>query len=161
MTAVNDIVHVQAPGLRFLQGRVLTQLREGRSVRLEIRLEVLTRRDGMPIAAADHSFNISFDLLDERFAVTHLGQPPRSVSHLTSSAAETWCLANVTLPLTAIRADQRSAAWMRLTVRPRNEERSGDSNPLSMNRLIDVLSRLGERGELPATVQAGPFKLSN
>jgi hypothetical protein len=164
MTAVNGAVHVRAPNLRFLQGRVLAQLREGRSVRLDVRLDVLPRRDGMPVASADHSFNISFDVWEERFAVTHLGQPPRSVSHLTLSAAETWCLDNVTLPLADIRMEQRSAAWMRVTVRPRNdaEPPGGDRDgPLSIRRLIDALSRPRERDEPPATIQAGPFNLSN
>ena len=164
MTAVNDLVRVRAPDLRFLQGRVLTDLRDGRSVRLDIQLDVLSRRDGMPIATAVHAFNISFDVLEERFAVTHRDQPPRSVSHLTSRAAETWCLDNVTLPLAAIRADQRAAAWMRLTVRPRpDDERTGaDGEPtFSVRGLIDALSRRTERSEPAPTVQAGPFNLSN
>jgi hypothetical protein len=121
VTRVTDTVHVRAPEFRFLQGRVLTQLRDGRTARLDVRLELLGRANGTVLAQAEQGFNVSFDLWEERFAVTRLGQPARSVSHLTSTAAEAWCLDNVTIPVTAIQADRRGSVWMRLVLQTRDD----------------------------------------
>ena len=52
VTRVTDTLHVRAPEFRFLQGRVLTQLRDGRTARLDVRLELLGRASG-PVLAAD------------------------------------------------------------------------------------------------------------
>jgi hypothetical protein len=163
VTRVNDTLHVRAPELRFLQGRVLTQLRDGRTARLDVRLEVLGRARGIPLAQVEQAFNISFDLWEERFAVTRLGQPARSVSHLTSTAAEAWCLDNVTIPASAIQPERRGAVWIRLLLRTRDEapaRQSDDDSPFSIRVLIDALGRRDAREAEPLVLEAGPFNVN-
>ena len=163
MTRVNGTLHVRAPEFRFLQGRVLTQLRDGRPARLDLRLELLGRANGPVLAQAEQAFNVSFDLWEERFAVTRLGQPARSVSHLTSTAAEAWCLENITIAVSAIPADRRGSVWMRLHLQPRDEapaRRSDEDSGLSIRVLIDALGRRDDREMRPLVLEAGPFNVN-
>jgi hypothetical protein len=162
LTRVNDLLHVRAPELRFLQGRVLTQLRDGRTARLDVRLELLGRANGPVLTQTEQAFNVSFDLWEERFAVTRLGQPPRSVSHLTSTAAEAWCLENITVPMSAIQAERRGAVWMRLRLQARDDApaRQSDESGFSIRILIDALGRRDEGEMQPLVLEAGPFNVN-
>jgi hypothetical protein len=164
--AVNgDAVHIRAPSFRFLQGDVLSRLHDGRAVRVDVRLDILAQRDGPAVASADQGFNVSFDLWEERFAVTRLGQPVRSVTHLTSAAAEAWCLDNVTVPVASLGAARSGPVWARITLRTQDEAPSRsadpDDDPLSMRRLIDALSRRRPADEAPHILEGGPFRLMN
>ena len=163
VTRVNETLHVRAPEFRFLQGRVLTQLRDGRTARLDVRLELLGRASGPVLAQTEQAFNVSFDLWEERFAVTRLGQPARSVSHLTSTAAEAWCLENVTMAASAIQADKRSAVWMRLVLRARDDapaRQTDEASGFSIRVLIDALGRRDAREVQPLVLEAGPFNVN-
>jgi len=163
LTRVNDTLHVRAPEFRFLQGRVLTQLRDGRTARLEVRLELLGRAGGPVLAQTEQTFNVSFDLWEERFAVTRVGQPARSVSHLTSTAAEAWCLENMTIAASAIQAERRGAVWMRLVLRTREDapaRQTDEDSGFSIRILIDALGRRQEREAQPLMLEAGPFNVN-
>jgi hypothetical protein len=163
VTKVNETLHVRAPEFRFLQGRVLTQLRDGRTARLDVRLELLGRANGPVLAQTEQAFNVSFDLWEERFAVTRIGQPARSVSHLTSTAAEAWCLENVTIAASAIQADRRSAVWMRLVLRARDDapaRQTDEDSGFSIRILIDALGRRDARDAQPLVLEAGPFNVN-
>jgi hypothetical protein len=163
LTRVNETLHVRAPEFRFLQGRVLTQLRDGRTARLDVRLELLGRANGPVLAQTEQAFNVSFDLWEERFAVTRLGQPARSVSHLTSTAAEAWCLENVTIAASAIQADRRNAVWMRLVLKARDDapaRQTDEESGFSIRILIDALGRRDARDAPPLVLEAGPFNVN-
>lgn len=163
LTRVNETLHVRAPEFRFLQGRVLTQLRDGRTARLDVRLELLGRANGPVLALTEQAFNVSFDLWEERFAVTRIGQPARSVSHLTSTAAEAWCLENVTIAASAIQADRRTAVWMRLVLKARDDapaRQTDEESGFSIRILIDALGRRDARDAQPLVLEAGPFNVN-
>ena len=163
LTRVNETLHVRAPEFRFLQGRVLTQLRDGRTARLDVRLELLGRANGPGLAQTEQAFTVSFDLWEERFAVTRLGQPARSVSHLTSTAAEAWCLENVTIAASAIQADRRNAVWMRLVLKARDDapaRQTDEESGFSIRILIDALGRRDARDAPPLVLEAGPFNVN-
>ena len=164
-TLVTDALHVRAPDFRFLQGDVLMRLHDGRAERIDVRLDILARRDGPAAASAEQGFNVSFDLWEERFAVTRIGQPPRSVTHLTSTAAEAWCLDNVTVPVAALGAARAAPVWVRLTLRVHDDDPPPESDvevmSLSMRRLIDALSLRRKPENPPRILEGGPFRLSN
>ena len=163
VTKVNDTLHVRAPEFRFLQGRTLTQLRDGRTARLDVRLELLGRSNGPVLAQVEQAFDVSFDLWEERFAVTRLGKPARSVSHLTSTAAEAWCLENVTIPASAIQPDRRGAVWMRLVLKAREDapaRQTDEEGGFSIRIMIDALGRRAEREAQPLVLEAGPFNVN-
>ena len=126
--AVSDALHVRASGLGFITGPVLARLQDGRSVRVDFELTVLEKPNGATITTAQQSFNLSFDLWEQRFAVTRIGPMPRSISHLTARAAEAWCLDNVTVPLTALgRIGRDTPFWVRVDYRVQDRASTADT----------------------------------
>ena len=163
VTATPDGVHVRASELRLLQGRLLDRLHDGGSARITMHFELLPYRNALPLALAEQTFVVSFDLWEERFAVTRLGQPARTVSHLTSSAAEAWCVDNVTVPLSALAAERPAIVWARLVIYARTEPAVREQpDEALMRRLIDAFSRRApEEEEPPRILDGGPFRLTS
>jgi hypothetical protein len=158
-------LHLRAPGFTFIEGVVLDRLRDGRSVRIDLELTVYARPGGAAVAHAKQSFNLSFDLWEERFAATRVGAPRRSVSHLTRENAEAWCLQNLTVPrseLTGIGPD--TPFWIRLQYAAPDEPSVSDSDvepAISLRKLIDVLSQRPRNSVPGKSVDAGPFRLTD
>ncbi len=153
-------------GFGFIEGAVMDQLRDGRTVRLDFELTVFDGpRGGDAVAAARQSFNLSFDLWEERVAVTRAGKPPRSVSHLRPRDAEVWCLESLTIARTELsRLTRDTPFWIRLAFQVPDQVAVPDSDAdetFTIRRLIDVFSRRPRQGELGRSVDAGPFRLSN
>src|SRR3989442_5549256 len=83
-------LRVPAPRLHFLTGEALERLRDGATVKYDFQLTVRSDRNGKALARAEEFFAISYDLWEEKFAITRIGSSPRSVSHLSAAAAEAW-----------------------------------------------------------------------
>ena len=161
--AVSDALHVRASGLGFIAGSVLERLKDGRSVRVDFDLVVLDKPNGAIIARSQQGFNLSFDLWEQRFAVTRIGPMPRSISHLTARAAEDWCLDNVTVPLASLgRTARDTPFWVRVAYRiqDRASTVTPEDSTFTLQTLIDVLSRRREDENRGKSVEAGPFRLS-
>ena len=159
---VADALHVQARGFSFIEGPVLTRLREGRSVRIDFEITVLSKPEGPVVKQAMQGFTLSFDLWEERFAVSRIGSPPRSISHLRPRDAETWCLDNLAVPVSSLGFGRDTPFWIRLAYRvpdlgPEANEAPGER--YTLRGLIDRLSRRREEADLAKSVDAGPFRL--
>ena len=76
--AMEGALHVRMPQWGFIEGQVSERLQDGRSVRIDFELTVFEKPQGPTVAKAQHSFNLSFDLWEQRFAVTRIGNSPRS-----------------------------------------------------------------------------------
>jgi hypothetical protein len=165
VTTSGDALHLQAPGFGFIHGEALDRLRSGRSLRFDFDLTALTRPGGAILRQIRQSFTLSYDLWEERFAVTRLGAPSRSVSHLTSMSAEAWCLDQLTLPVSALgRLGRDTPFWIRLEYRVVDRDRPPDADAgagFTLRSLIELLSRRPTPDELRGTVDAGPFRLSD
>jgi hypothetical protein len=162
VTRVGDNVAVRAPGIGFIKGDALARLRDGRSVRVDVELAILPG-PGQPAAAESReTFVLSYDLWEERFAVTQVTRPSRSIAYLTSSAAEAWCLEQVTIPVGTIGRLARESFWVRLGHRvldadsPLSTDGSAD---FSLRGLIDTLSKRRKTEAATHSIEAGPFQL--
>jgi hypothetical protein len=163
VSAVADALHVQARGLNFLDGPVLGRLKEGRSVRIDFELRVLAKPDGPIVKQTMQGFVVSFDLWEERFAVSRVGTPPRSISHMRPRDAERWCLQNLTMPVSSLGLGRETPFWIRLSYRVQNVATTTDESPgerFTLSGLIDRLSRRREESDLARSIDAGPFRLS-
>jgi hypothetical protein len=158
-----DAMTVRAPGFSFIKGEPLTRLKNGRSLRVDLELDVLPEPGASAAAQTKQTFVLSYDLWEERFAVTMAGKAPRSTAYLTSSAAEAWCLEQLTMSISAMGPlGQDGPFWIRLSYRiPEGEARSTDDNDgaYSLQGLIDVFSPRRKEKEWSHTIEAGPFRL--
>ena len=158
--AVGDVLRIRAPGFSFLKGDPLARLKEGRSVRVELGGLVLPAPGKLPAAAARRVFALSYDLWEERFAVTTVEARSQSVSHLALAAAEAWCVEQLTIPLTALGALGNQPFWIRLEYRILDGEGASDQpdSGYTLQALIDALSRRRKTEASPHALEAGPFR---
>jgi hypothetical protein len=162
VSATGDALRVQARNFAFIAGPLLNRLKEGRSVRLDFELTMFSKPEGPIVKQVVQAFTLSFDLWEERFAVSRAGSPPRSISHLRASDAENWCLENLTMSISSLGIGRDTPFWLRLVSRvqdlePVLEEAPGDR--YTLRALIDRLSRRREGADLAKSVSAGPFRL--
>ena len=153
---------IRAPGFSFLKGEPLTRLKDGRSVRVELAAIVLPGPGKSPAATTRRIFALSYDLWEERFAVTTVEARSQSVSHMTQAAAEAWCIEQLAMPLSALGALGRDLPfWIRLEYRILDADGASDQSDsgYTLQALIDLLSRRRKTESAPPGLEAGPFRL--
>lgn len=159
---IGDTLKIRAPAFSFLKGDPLARLKDGRSVRVELTAMVLPAPGKTAVATARRIFALSYDLWEERFAVTMVDKRSQSISHLAPAAAEAWCIEQLGIPLHALGASARDLPfWVRLEYRILD----GDSTPdagdagYTLQALIDAFSRRRRTDSAPQAIEAGPFRL--
>jgi hypothetical protein len=168
VAAAGDALRVRAPGFSFLQGKPLERLKDGRSVRFDFVLTVLAKPGAAAAAQGRSTFIMSYDLWEERFAVTRVATPgnpatpSRSISHLTSPDAAAWCLEQLSVPVSALgRLGRDAPFWIRLEYRVQDRTETDGDAGFTLRSLIDTLSMRRKADELNGSIEAGPFRLSN
>jgi hypothetical protein len=159
---VGEVLKIRAPGFSFLTGDPLARLKDGRSVRVELAAMVLPAPGKSPAATTRRSFALSYDLWEERFAVTTVDTRSQSVSHLMMAAAEAWCVEQLAIPVSALGALGRDLPlWIRLEYRVLDGDGAADSDDsgYTLQALIDALSRRRRTESSPHALEAGPFRL--
>jgi hypothetical protein len=159
---VADAVNVKAPGFTFIKGEPLARLKDGRSVRVDLDLAVLPRAGAASVAETRQTFILSYDLWEERVAVMLVASPARSAAYLTTSAAETWCLDQLAVPVKALGAVVNGPIWVRIGYRMLETDpapAADDGAGVSLQSLIEALSRRRKASEWTHSVEAGPFRL--
>ena len=170
----DDELHIEAPQLHFITGSSLERLKNGVSVPYDFQLSLSLDSPTNLYDRAVERFAISYDLWEEKYSVTRLStstslrggmsrrlRERRSASHLSASAAETWCLDNVGLPISGI--DPQRMFWLRLEVRsadPKTVPPLFDDSGISLTRLIDLFSHAPHAGQQHWTLETGPMRLS-
>jgi hypothetical protein len=160
--AVGDALKIRAPAFSFLKGDPLDRLKDGRSVRVELTALVLAAPGKSPSATTRRIFALSYDLWEERFAVTVVDARSQSVSHLMLAAAEAWCVEQLAIPLRALGALGRDMPfWVRLEYRILDGDAPSEpaDSVYTLQALIDALSRRRKTESSPHALEAGPFRL--
>ena len=163
----NEEIHVSAPKLHFITGNSLDRLKNGGAVPFDFQLLVWGESRGNPMARALERFVVSYDLWEEKFSVTQLrgsvaARENRSISHLSATAAEAWCIDNIGVPATGLRGDQ--PLYVRLEVRSvENKQGPGlvGETGISLSRLVEVFSHPARPEQQRWAVEAGPLKLDD
>jgi len=159
---VGETLKIRAPGFSFLKGDPLTRLKDGRSVRVELAAMVLPGPGKSPAVTTRRVFALSYDLWEERFAVTTVDARALSASHLMMAAAEAWCVEQLNTSVSALGALGRDLPfWIRLEYRVLEGDGSSDAadSGYTLQALIDVLSRRRPAGSENPSLEAGPFRL--
>jgi hypothetical protein len=160
---VGDALQVLAPGFGFIKGELLVRLKDGQSVRVDLELAVLAKPGARATAQARQTFVLSYDLWEERFAVTQAGAPTHSISHQTSAGAAAWCLDRLTIPVSALgRLGRNDPFWLRLESRmlaADSPPTADDGAAFTLRGLIDALSRRRSADDSRHAIEAGPFRL--
>lgn len=159
---VGDSLKVRAPGFSFLKGDPVLRLKDGRSVRVELAALVLPAPGKSPAAATRRIFALSYDLWEERFAVSTVEKRAQSASHLALAAAEAWCVDQLAVPVKALGTLGRDLPlWIRFEYRILDEDSTAESSDsrYTLGGLIDALSRRRKLDSSMHALEAGPFRL--
>ena len=159
---IANAITVRAPGLGVVKGRPLERLKDGRAVRVDFELDVMPGPGGATAAQARQTYLLSYDLWEERFAVTLAGTPPRAIAYLTAAAAEAWCLEQLAIPISTLgRLGRELPFWIRLGYRVLDADPAPVSNgaEFSLRGMIEALSPRKRTDPLTHSIEAGPFRL--
>ncbi len=158
----NGQIRVAAPQFHFVAGKALERLHNGSPVPFAVQLALSTDR-WTTIAERDiERFVVSYDLWEEKFSISKLGSPRKSVSHLSMQTAEAWCVEEMALAPASAAGDQ--PFWLRLEVRAENpgedlQVLTGEG--VSLTRLVELFSRRARTEQNHWLVEAGPFHLAS
>jgi hypothetical protein len=159
---VEERLRVAVPRLRFISGKPLERLQNGAPVPFAFQLSISTDRWVTVLSRDIERFVFSYDLWEEKFAVTKAGYPRKSISHLTARAAEAWCVDELSLAPSGIGARQQF--WVRLDVKAENPAEQAEldrQENMSLTRLIEIFSRRARGDQERWVVDAGPFLLDD
>lgn len=160
----DDQLRVSAPRVHFLSGIALERLHDGAAVPFDVQLSLTMESKTRVVSRSLERFIVSYDLWEEKFSVRKPRPLLRSVSHLSASAAEAWCMENVSVSTNGIDPDQ--PLWVRLDVRtgdlkdPPPMFGAPDDGGISLASLIEIFSRPARRLQPNWMVEAGPMHLS-
>jgi hypothetical protein len=155
-------LHILAPRVHLLTGEAFQRLHDGATVNYELQLTARADKAGKALARAIARFSVSYDLWEEKFAITRLGSSPRSVSRLTATAAEAWCVDNISMPVGALPPTQQF--WVRLDYRaepsgvPSDQSQNSSS---TLSSLVDIFSRRPRSEQVHGSEDVGPLRLAD
>ncbi len=163
----NEEIHVVAPKLHFISGNSLNRLKDGAAVPFDFQLMAWSGSRSTPLGRAFERFVISYDVWEEKYSVTKLrgsaaARENKTITNLTATAAEAWCIDNIAVPASGISNDQ--PLYVRLEVRSAEAKAStglvGESG-ISLPRLIELFSHPARPEQQRWAVEAGPLKIED
>jgi hypothetical protein len=136
-----DLLRLRAPQLNFLAGAPLTRLHDGRSVTYVLTAAIQIHRGGPRVHGLTREVIFSYDLWEERFSVVQRNDPKVAASHLTTAAAEAWCVDLLALPVRAAPADKPFVVKLECSLREENAPAADAPSATTLTGLIDIFSR--------------------
>lgn len=154
-----------APRLHYLTGRPLARLKNAEPVAFDFQARLASGVTSNVIRQNTARFVISYDLWEERYAVTKTTPARKTASHLLAADAEAWCLQEMSITdLNGIAGNQ--TLWASLDIRAEEESearlfsRSDISDAgINLNGLIELFSKPSRATQAHWTLESGPVTL--
>lgn len=165
LSTQEDRLEFAAPRLHFLAGKPLERLRNAAEVSFAFRVSLFSGNQTHKLKENTARFVVSYDLWEEKFSVTKLATPRRTARHLADTAAEAWCLREMSMDVTGVGA--REPLWARLEIRAEDSKDGGlpfgrgniTDSGISLTSLIEVFSRPPAVTQTHFNVETGPVTL--
>jgi len=154
-----------APRLHFLVGKPLERLRNAAEVSFAFHITLFSGNQTHKLQETASRFVVSYDLWEEKFSVTKLANPRRTVRNLADTAAEAWCLREMSMDVTGVGA--KEPLWARLEIRAEDSKDGGlpfgrgniTDSGISLTSLIDIFNRPPAVTQTHFNVETGPVTL--
>ncbi|HVW84342.1 MAG TPA: hypothetical protein VHB50_06660 [Bryobacteraceae bacterium] len=162
-----DYLRISAPHLNFLTGKALERLKDGGSIAFIGQLTVSPSPNFVIADARSVArFALSYDIWEQKFSVTRIGDRPESrrssASHLSAQATENWCLDNLIVERSVLPAER--LFYVQLDLRAEDPRDTlgilGDPG-INITRLIEIFSRPGKSAQPRWLLSSGPFRLAD
>lgn len=153
-----------APRLHYLTGRPLARLKNAEPVEFAFQAKLSLANQNV-IRQNTASFVVSYDLWEERFAVTKVAPSRKTAAHMTAAEVEAWCVQEMSITdLNGIAPTQQ--LWATLEIRAEDERESrlfGRDNitdsGISLTSLIERFSKPSKANQPRWVLEAGPVTL--
>ncbi len=155
-----DNLHVAAPGLHFLTGKPLERLRDAATVAFLSQLTIYSDDRGTVFRRMPERIIVSYDLWEEKFAVSITGPAARSNSHMGAAQAELWVIDG--LAVSALGMDPNRQFWLQFELRTSDRREWSQlvgETGISLSSLLDWMTRQRGPDDAYWTRSAGPFRL--
>jgi hypothetical protein len=136
-----DLLRLRAPQLNFLAGAPLARLHDGRSVTYVFSASIQIHRSGTRVHGLTRQVIFSYDLWEERFSVVQRDDRKVAASHLTTAAAEAWCVDLLALPARAAPADRAFVVKLECSLPEEAAQAADAPSATTFTGLIDFFSR--------------------
>jgi len=156
-----DLLRLRAPQLNFLAGAPLARLHDGRSVTYVFSASIRSHRGGQRVHGLTRQVTFSYDLWEERFSVVQRDDPKVAASHLTTAAAEAWCVDLLALPVRAAPADRTFVVELACSLREENAPAADAPSAATFTGLIDFFSRKEPSAPLRWEAASVPLRLAD
>jgi hypothetical protein len=165
LRAQGNRLDFSVPRVHYLTGRPLARLRNAEPVAFDFQVNLAAMNKTNVVKQNTARFVISYDLWEERFAVTKTAPSRKAAKHLTATEAEVWCVQEMSvLDLSGVAANQ--PLWASLDIRAEEETESrlfsrrdiSDAG-ISLNGLIEIFSKPSRATQAHWTLEAGPVTL--
>jgi hypothetical protein len=157
----DGLVVVDVPRMDLFRGSILTQLKNGKAVAFDFHLALWTGSKTNIRRRAFERFVVSYDLWEEKFAVTNLRKPRANAAGLTPRQVEFWCLQHLSMPAPDLTGEENAGA--RLDVRAVDSDHEVDlfaNDGLNLTGLIELLSRPARKDENRWTFESAALRVS-
>jgi len=156
-----DNLHVATPDLHFLTGKPLERLRDAATVVFLSQITLYSDSHGTVFRRIPERIIVSYDLWEEKFAVSIPGPAARSNSHMLAPQAEIWVIDS--LAISALGLDPNRQFWIKFELRTADRREIanlvGDTGISLTGILIDMVSRQRGIDDSYWTRDAGPLRL--
>jgi hypothetical protein len=161
-----DYLRIIIPHIDFLKGKPLDRLKDGASVAFVGQLSILTSPNSLtPVARNMARFALSYDIWEERFSITKIGQSPESRisgSHLSVQAAENWCLEKMVIDRSQLPADRDFFVQLDLRAEDPKDQLGIIGDPgINLTRIIEMFGRAPRSPQERWLFNSGPFRLAD
>jgi hypothetical protein len=136
-----DRLRLRAPQLGLLSGAPLQRLHDGRSVTYVLSASIQIHRGGPRMSGVARQVVFSYDLWEERFSVVQRDDPKVAASHLTTAAAEAWCVELLALPVGMAPTDKPFVVKLECSLREEGAPNADAPSATTFTGLIDFFSR--------------------
>jgi len=161
-----DYLRISIPHIDFLKGKPLDRLKDGASVAFIGQLSIMTSPNSLtPVARSVARFALSYDIWEERFSVTKIGQTPESRtsgSHLSAQATENWCLDKLVIDRSQLPADRDFYVQLDFRAESAADQLGIIGDPgINITRLIEMFGRAPRSPQERWLFNSGPFRLND
>jgi hypothetical protein len=160
-----DFLHISAPRLSFVTGNALDRLKNGSTVAFVGQLTVSSVPNAVVADARTVArFALSYDIWEERFAVTRFGERPdmrRAIGHLSAQATERWCLDSMTISYGQLPQDKPFYVQFDLRLEdPRDPLGIVGEPGINITRLVELFSRPSKGAQPRWLLNSGPHTVA-
>ena len=161
-----DYLRISLPHVDFLKGKPLDRLKDGASVAFIGHVTISTSPNSLTSVATEMArFAFSYDIWEERFSITKMGESPgsrRTASHLSAQMAENWCLDNLSIDRSLVPVDKPFYVQLDLFADESRDQSGIIGDPgVNLTRLIEMLGRAPRGPRERWLLTSGPLRLTD